>query len=186
MSKLGDYANLQKFKWINRWQCQSTKNKGAVGWLCESTKNKVARKKKHPIYVVKPSEWGKPPQGKTKKRIYYVIKLEQNRTQVLPLLEFHKPQDMLTILTISSLNIFSLWKINFSFSHSPCCDTHHYFLAFLHNSLWLEVSLWKKWSLVACIYRQNLKAQDGLNWWEFRWFLIGRKNRNSLLAWKGA
>ena len=45
---MGGYGDLQKFKWVNRWQCQSAENKGAIGWLCESTKNKVARKKKTP------------------------------------------------------------------------------------------------------------------------------------------
>ena len=46
--------------------------------------------------------------------------------------------------------------------------------------------LYKKWSLATCIYKQFLKAKDGLHWWEFRQFLIGRKNNNILLVWKRA
>ena len=83
-------------------------------------------------------------------------------------------------------SVLSLWSTNFCLSHSSRCDTRHFFLTFLHNSIWLDVSIWKKWSLAACICRQCLKAEDGLLWGEFRRFLIGRKTANILLPWKGA
>lgn len=68
--------------------------------MVEPIHKKKKNRNGHQYYSVKPSYWGKHLQEKSKNKIHYVIKLVQNDTQVLPLLEFLTPHCMVTILTI--------------------------------------------------------------------------------------